>query len=161
MVYEVKVVRALALREDGCGGGVGSLAELNSAEKVAAFWRSTIESSQWFDEDKECLIVFILNRKNRLIAYNLVSLGTATSSLAHPREIFRAACVAAGCAIILAHNHPSGDPAPSAADVQLTRKVWEAGEVMDIQLLDHVVVGRGAADPMGKGYYSFREAGII
>jgi DNA repair protein RadC len=105
--------------------------------------------------------VLSLNRKNRLIRCTEVSSGTATAALAHPREVFREAMAAAATAVVCAHNHPSGDPAPSAADVQITRQLREAARTVDIQLLDHVILGRPEADPAGRGYYSFREAGVI
>lgn len=105
--------------------------------------------------------VLCLNRKNRLIRRVEISSGTATAALAHPREVFRVAIREAATAVICAHNHPSGDPAPSAADVQLTRQLREAARAVDISLLDHVVVGRTGADPTGRGYYSFRESGML
>ncbi|MDI1320148.1 MAG: JAB domain-containing protein [bacterium] len=64
-------------------------------------------------------------------------------------------------AIVCVHNHPSGDPAPSAADVQVTRQLRDAAKAVDIDLLDHVIVGRAAADPLGRGFYSFRESGVL
>jgi len=105
--------------------------------------------------------VLCLNRKNRLLRQVEITSGTATSSLAHPREVFREAIRHGATAVVCAHNHPSGDPAPSAADIQVTRQLREAAKAVDIQLLDHVVVGRAAADPRGLGYYSFREAGVL
>ncbi len=105
--------------------------------------------------------VLCLNRKNRLIKCTEVTSGTATAALAHPREVFRAAMSAAATAVVCAHNHPSGDPAPSAADVQITRQLREAARTVDIQLLDHVIIGDPGADPAGRGFYSFREAGVI
>jgi len=88
-------------------------------------------------------------------------IGTLTSSLAHPREVFRAAILANAAAIVATHNHPSGDPAPSAADVAVTRQLREAAKALDIDLLDHVICGDAKADPRGLGYYSFREAGVL
>jgi DNA repair protein RadC len=105
--------------------------------------------------------VLCLNRRNRLIRRVEVSSGTATAALAHPREVFREAIREAATAIICAHNHPSGDPSPSAADIALTRQLREAAKAVQIELLDHVVVGRSEADPTGRGYYSFREAGVL
>jgi len=105
--------------------------------------------------------VLSLNRKNRLIKCTAVTSGTATSALAHPREVFREAMSASATAVVCAHNHPSGDPAPSAADVQVTRQLREAAKAVDIMLLDHVIIGRTGADPEGRGYYSFREAGLL
>lgn len=105
--------------------------------------------------------VLSLNRKNRLIACDEITSGTATSSLAHPREVFRAAVRRGACAVVCVHNHPSGDPAPSAADVQVTRQLREAARALDIELLDHVVMGEATLDPRGRGFYSFREAGVL
>jgi DNA repair protein RadC len=105
--------------------------------------------------------VLCLNRKNRLIKQVEISSGTATSSLAHPREVFREAVQHGAAAVVCVHNHPSGDPAPSAADVQVTRQLREAARALDIDLLDHVIVGQVAADPRGLGYYSFRESGLV
>lgn len=105
--------------------------------------------------------VLCLNRKNRLIKQVEVTSGTATSSLAHPREVFREAIHHGATAVVCVHNHPSGDPAPSAADVQVTRQLREAARTLDIDLLDHVIVGQAATDPRGTGYYSFRESGVL
>ena len=76
-------------------------------------------------------------------------------------EVFREAIRQGATAVVCVHNHPSGDPAPSAADVQVTRQLRDAAKAVDIELLDHVIVGRPGADPQGRGYYSFREAGVI
>ena len=105
--------------------------------------------------------VLCLNRKNRLLKQVEITSGTATSSLAHPREVFREAIRQGATAVVCVHNHPSGDPAPSAADVQVTRQLREAAKAVDIELLDHVIVGRPASDPQGRGYYSFRESGVL
>ncbi|MDP2137822.1 MAG: DNA repair protein RadC [Candidatus Didemnitutus sp.] len=105
--------------------------------------------------------VLCLNRKNRLIKQVEVTSGTATSSLAHPREVFREAIRHGATAVICAHNHPSGDPTPSAADVQITRQLREAAKAVDIDLIDHIVLGRATADPSGTGFYSFRQAGVL
>src|SRR5215212_6964193 len=105
--------------------------------------------------------VILLNRKNRPLGRIAITSGTATAALAHPREVFRPAIIGGATAIICAHNHPSGDPAPSAADVHLTRQLREASKAVDIELIDHVISGRATADPAGKGFYSFREAGVL
>ncbi len=105
--------------------------------------------------------VLCLNRKNRLVKRVEVSSGTATSALAHPREVFRTALREGAIALICVHNHPSGDPTPSSADVNATRQLREAARAVDIQLIDHVVIGRPAADPSGRGYFSFRQAGML
>ncbi|MDR1789175.1 MAG: DNA repair protein RadC [Opitutaceae bacterium] len=105
--------------------------------------------------------VLCLNRKNRLLKRVEVSSGTAGSSLAHPREVFREAIREAASAVVCAHNHPSGDPSPSANDIAVTRLLRQAAETVQIPLLDHVIIGTPAADPSGAGYYSFREAGML
>lgn len=105
--------------------------------------------------------VLCLNRKNRLKKLVEVTSGTATSSLAHPREVFRVAIAHGATAIVCVHNHPSGDPAPSAADVQVTRQLRDASRAVDIELLDHVVLGTASADPRGVGHYSFRQCGVL
>lgn len=105
--------------------------------------------------------VLCLNRKNRLLKLVEVSSGTATAALAHPREVFRAAIRESAAAIVCVHNHPSGDPAPSAPDLQVTRQLREAARAVDIDLLDHVIVGRPECDPLSRGYFSFRDAGLL
>jgi len=109
----------------------------------------------------EAFYVIVLNRKNRPLGRHRVTVGTATAALAHPREVFRIAVVASASAIICVHNHPSGDPAPSAADAQITRLLREAGSTLEIPLLDHVIIGNPIDDPLARGYYSFREAGLL
>lgn len=105
--------------------------------------------------------VVCLNRRNRLMRTVEISSGSATSTLAHPREVFRAAIREGATAIACAHNHPSGDPAPSAPDMHVTRLLREASRTVDVQLVDHVIVGRRNLDPQGRGYFSFREAGLL
>ncbi len=105
--------------------------------------------------------VLCLNRKNRLIKRIEVTSGTANSSLAHPREVYREAIRVSASGIICAHNHPSGDPAPSAADLKITHLLREAAKTVEIDLLDHVIIGKPQSDPLGRGYYSFSESGNI
>jgi DNA repair protein RadC len=105
--------------------------------------------------------VLCLNRKNRLLKRVEISSGTATAALAHPREVFRVAIREGACAVVCAHNHPSGDPTPSAADLHVTRQLREAARTIDINLVDHVIVGQVSADPVGRGFFSFRGAGML
>jgi DNA repair protein RadC len=105
--------------------------------------------------------VLCLNRKNRLIKQVEITSGTATNTLSHPREVFREAIRHGATAVICVHNHPSGDPAPSSADIQITRQLREAAKAVDIMLQDHIVVGRIQADPRGLGFYSFRQSGML
>lgn len=130
---------------------------LNRPELIAAYMAGAFD----LNPEQESFWVIHLNRKNYAKGRQMITLGTATSCLAHPREIFRAACLASAAAIVIVHNHPSGDPSPSAADTMLTRQIQDAAKTLDIPLLDHVIIGDAKQDPLGKGYYSFREAGII
>lgn len=103
---------------------------------------------------KEHLVAFFLNARQRMIAKEVISIGTLTASLAHPREIFAPAIGKAAAYIILAHNHPSGDPSPSEEDVRLTKRISQAGHIMGIDLIDHLIVAE-------KGCYSFKAAGQL
>lgn len=108
---------------------------------------------------QEHFYAIYLNRRNCPLGRQLITVGTLNSTLVAPREVFRGAILANASALIVAHNHPSGDPSPSTADISVTRMLKEASKIIDIELIDHVVVGAPDADPLGKGYYSFREAG--
>lgn len=105
--------------------------------------------------------VLCLNRRHRLKKRVELTSGTAHATLAHPREVFQIAVREGASALVCAHNHPSGDPTPSAQDVHVTRLLRDAARTIDITLVDHVIIGRPGADPVGRGYYSFREAGVL
>lgn len=133
----------------------------NDPEKFPTVWRETVEADPIFDPEKEHFAVFFLNRRNKLRGFNIVSIGTLHGALVEPREVFRPAIAVAASSIIIAHNHPSGDPSPSTADIQVTRKLKEAGELLHIPVRDHVIIGRKEHDPNEIGYYSFHEAGLV
>jgi DNA repair protein RadC len=135
----------------------GPVGTVNTPALVVEYMRGAFDDFPL----SEAFYVIVLNRKNKPLGRHRMTLGTATSCLAHPREVFRIAVMASATGIICVHNHPSGDPAPSAADVMVTRQLREAGKALDIDLLDHVIIGDPADDPRGIGYYSFREAGVI
>lgn len=130
--------------------------QLNRADVIAAHMAPAVAGLE-----VEKFWVLCLNRKNRLLKQVAITSGTATAALAHPREVYRTAIRESASAIVCVHNHPSGDPAPSAPDLHVTRLLREAARTVDIDLLDHVIVGRPDADPLAKGYFSFREAGIL
>lgn len=110
---------------------------------------------------QEQFIVIPVTRKNHPLGRFMVSLGTASSALVHPREVFRVAILSGASAVMVSHNHPSGDPAPSRADIAVTRQLREAGQIMGIELLEHLIVGTVKEDPQGLGYYSFSDAGLL
>lgn len=105
--------------------------------------------------------VLCLDRKNKLIRAETVTSGTAGGSLAHPREIFRPVVRHGATALILAHNHPSGDPSPSPADLRVTRRICQAAKTMGIEMHDHIILGEPEHCPNRNGYYSFSDAGLI
>ena len=105
-------------------------------------------------QKKEILKSLLLDTKNRVLAIRTVSIGDLSSSIVHPREVFKDAVVISAAALIVAHNHPSGDPTPSAEDVAVTKRLIGAGEIMGIDLLDHIVIGDGV-------FVSLKERGLI
>lgn len=108
---------------------------------------------------RESLRVILLDTRYHLLRVEEISLGSVNESIAHPREIFRAAIIYSAFAVIVVHNHPSGDPSPSEADHRLTRRLAEAAQLLQIQLLDHIIIGAPHADRLP--YFSFKEAGIL
>lgn len=148
-IYEAKI--SFHLVQEGPAEPVGN------AQAVVEYMRGA------FDELplNEQFYVIVLNRKNRPMGRHRVTVGTQTAALAHPREVFRIAVMASAAAIICVHNHPSGDPSPSSADLQITQLLREGGKTLEIALIDHVIVGNPADDPQGRGYYSFRETGFL
>src|SRR6202007_1716981 len=109
--------------------------------------------------DREWLRVVLLNAKQQLIKVATVSLGSVNESFAHPSEVFKPAIVHSAYFFILVRNHPSGDPSPSEADMGLTRRILEASRILQLQLVDHVIIGAPA--PGRNSYFSFKEAGVI
>jgi DNA repair protein RadC len=108
---------------------------------------------------KESLRVILLDTRYHLIRVEEVSIGSVNESIAHPRDIFRPALVSSAYAVIVVHNHPSGDASPSQTDHSLTRRLAEAAELLQIKLLDHIIIG--APSEGNPGYFSFKEAGVL
>ena len=110
---------------------------------------------------REMFWVLLLNAKNVLMCQPVdVTAGILDASLVHPREVFREAIRSSAAAVVLAHNHPSGDPSPSSEDLKITRQLIEAGRIVDIKVLDHVILGRSGATHKD-GYLSLRESGLV
>lgn len=110
---------------------------------------------KYANEKKEHLLTLYLDAAHRLLKLEVVSIGTLTASLVHPREVYAPALALPAAAIIVAHNHPSGDPNPSREDRETTRRISEAGRILGVPLLDHVILGRNAQ------CFSFRERGLM
>lgn len=122
---------------------------IRSGEDVAALVAPRLRHAR-----KEVFLALLLDARHRLLRVERVSEGTLDSSVVHPREVFAPALREAAAAVVVAHNHPSGDPSPSAEDRHVTRRLAEAGRLVGVALLDHVIVG----DP---GFVSFRERGDL
>ena len=104
--------------------------------------------------DREEFVIIGLDGKNRMQFLNSVSMGCLTSSIVHPREVFKAAILGNAVRLILCHNHPSGDPTPSPEDIAITTRLTAAGEMLGIKILDHVIIGDGS-------YLSFADKGLL
>jgi len=104
-------------------------------------------------EAKEHFIALHLDGKNRISCLDRVSVGSLNQSIVHPREVFKTALLSSAAAILLLHNHPTGDPTPSREDLEITRRIKEAGELLGIRVLDHIIIG--------ESYLSFAEQGLI
>lgn len=128
--------------------------ELHSAVPTVDYIRRNIITSLRYNTDTENLMVVHLNVHSRPIRFEVISNGTLDTLLVHAREIFRSAIVMNAAKIILAHNHPSGDPTPSSADIKMTRDLIRAGQLLKIDLLDHIIIGN-------PGHISLRELGYF
>lgn len=123
-------------------------APVNSSERIGQLFR------QLEQETKEHFIACHLDNKNRLLCVETVSVGSLTASIVHPREVFKSALLSSAAAMVFVHNHPSGDPAPSREDLDITRRLKEGAELLGLRLLDHVIIGHGRN-------YSFADQGQL
>jgi len=136
------VKRALDVRDE-------SLPKIESVEGVLA------QVVYMRDKTREHLMAIYLNARNEMVWKKSVFVGTLNASLVHPREIFKEALDKNACSVILAHNHPSGDNEPSEDDIEITKRIIEAGRIMGVDVLDHVIIARG------KKPYSFKDNKLI
>ena len=123
-------------------------------EQATAYWRLHLETHPYFNPECECFVVLFLNTRKRVKGHQLVTIGTMDTLLVHAREVFRAAILISASGVILLHNHPSGDPTPSEADIKVTRDLIRAGQILKIEVVDHVVIGR-------PGFQSLRSLGYF
>ena len=126
----------------------------DTPERAAKYWRLHIMTTPHFDPERECFAVLFLNTRRRVRGHQFLTIGTLDTLLVHPREVFRVAIVAAASAIVLMHNHPSADATPSEADIKVTRDIIRAGQLLKIEVLDHVIVA-------GERHLSLRELGYF
>ena len=126
----------------------------DTPEKAAGYWRQNIATHPYFDPERENFAILILNTRRRIRGHQLVTIGTMDTLLIHPRDVFRAAIVAGAAALICLHNHPSGESSPSDADIRVTRDLIRAGQLLKIEILDHVVIGYpGHSSLRSMGYF--------
>jgi DNA repair protein RadC len=126
---------------------------LDTPERIADFMRDQLRS-----RDVEFFHAVLLNARRKLIRVEQISHGLVDSILVHPREVFRSAIAANACSLVLVHNHPSGDPSPSEPDLRATRDLIRAGQLLKIEVLDHIILGKRTAENP-KGYVSLRQLG--
>jgi len=142
----ISVVRLQMIREGSLPYGPK---EVRSSRDAAGILRSFLDGA-----DREYVVALLLDARNRVHALNVVAIGTLTSAFVHPRELFKLACLANAASVILGHNHPSGNPSPSPEDMEMSRRLSQAGDLMGIKVLDHIILGDGE-------YVSFADKGLI
>ena len=135
---DVHLIREVAIRY--IGARRRAPAKITCPDEVARYLRRRVQ-----DDAREHFVAIYLDGRHRPIADSIISVGTATASLVHPREVFQPAIGIGACALLIAHNHPSGDVTPSAEDLEVTRRLAEAGRVLGVTLLDHIVWTRSGA----------------
>lgn len=143
---QVKAAFSLAKRVQRSGGG--EKPRIDTPKRAYELLRDELEG-----EKRECVIGLLLDVRNAVIGKEQISVGTLSESLVHPREVFYPAIRHGAAGMILAHNHPSGDPSPSPEDFQVTKTLIDAGKLLGIPLHDHIIVGKGR-------YISLRERGV-
>jgi DNA repair protein RadC len=146
--YDVPIYRVTLVRECSI---TAPAPRLRGAQQAAALLRQYLGAV-----DREHFVVILLDRKNTPIGINTVSMGSLTASVVHMRETFKAAILANAAAILCGHNHPSGDPEPSREDRTLTQRLVDAGKLLGIPLIDHVVIGDGTT-----AFFSFADQGLL
>jgi len=125
------------------------LGKINSPKTVVEYFQEELKHL-----NKEKFIVVFLNTKNLITSYEVVSVGSLSASIVHPREVFNRAIKKSAASIILIHNHPSGNPSPSREDEAITKRLCNVGEVVGIKILDHIIISED-------GYFSFKEMDIL
>jgi DNA repair protein RadC len=148
MAYRIKTFRVQFIAE-AAEFPAGS--PCRSSEDVQRVARAIYES---LDADKEHFVLLAMNNKNRVNGFKVISTGSLTASVVHPREVWRAALHLCAAAVVFVHNHPSGEPAPSPEDMEITRRLKETGDLLGIRVLDHVVLGLNR-------FYSFSDQAFL
>ena len=131
-----------------------SMRVCETPDQAAEYWRLHVAKNPYFNPECECLVVLLLNTRRRVKGHQLVTIGTIDTILVHPREVFRVAVISSAAAVILMHNHPSNDPTPSEADIKVTRDLIRAGQLLKIDVLDHIIMGNPSRSSLRElGYF--------
>lgn len=146
--YEVPVYRCQLVKETALT--MAERAVIAKPEDAARLLAEYLQGA-----DREYFVVMLLDTKNRVIGLSTVSVGILDSSLVHPREVFKPAIISNAASILVGHNHPSGDPTPSGEDHRVTERLQQAGELLGIDLLDHVIIGEEGR------WVSLKERGVL
>jgi len=125
--------------------------ELSTPQAVSEHIRKILWKLDRLDRNKEHFFLISLNTRNKVKFVELVSIGTVSASLVHPREVFRRSIIRGATSVIICHNHPSGDAEPSEEDISITRRLIEAGKIIGIEVLDHVIIGTKSVSMKEKG----------
>jgi antirestriction protein ArdC len=149
--YKPKEFKIVALRE--CATPE-EMQLCDTPAKAAAYWKANIATHPHFNPECECFVVLFLNTRRRIRGHQFISVGSLDSVVVHPREVFRLAVASCASAIIAMHNHPSGESQPSEADIRVTRDLIRAGQLLRVELLDHIIVGNNQ-------HSSLRESGFF
>jgi DNA repair protein RadC len=144
--YEVRVQRI---------NETPSSMSVDHPQAALTFWNEVISQQIWYDPEREQCVSVLVNARLRGIGHSLVSIGSINEAVVHAREVYRAAVAFGAYGVVVLHNHPSGDPHPSGADEAITRRLRQAGDILQVRLLDHVIIGAEGR------FYSFREAGVL
>ena len=131
-----------------------------SPEAIADYWQACVVKSPQYNPARECMTVVLLNTRRRVIGHEFVSSGTRDTVVCDATGIFRTAVIADAAAVVMLHNHPSGDPDPSETDIKITRIMIQGGKLLSIEICDHLVMGR-PTKKFPKGYASLRELGYF
>lgn len=145
--FKVVALREAALPE--------SMMVLDTPDKAADYYSTFVKNSPVYRDDVEQMVVLFLNTRRRCFGFQVVSTGILDSVLAHPREVFRTAIMNNAHGIIIMHGHPSGESTPSEADIKATRDLVRAGQLLKIEVLDHVIMGAKRTSLRELGYFCF------
>ena len=145
-VYRVSLVRDKHVSFEKC--------QLSNSKQARSLIQKLIETQGQPDREQFCIV--LLNTKNEIIGLNIVSIGCLSYATVHTREVLKPAILANSCAMILCHNHPSGDTSPSPEDIEITKRIVKASEIIGIQVHEHIIISMDDDE-----YYSFADAGLI